>query len=130
MARVTALEAENKALQEALDELEQKKEHVVESSVRLGQISSQIKRTAQVFPTIAFTREQSVDWLKMAHDDSDPLVQAFGATSATLEVLDEKTNDENLKVRCFVAERAPKLTRVLSADADGESGGSTVSGIG
>jgi hypothetical protein len=99
LQRVAALEAENKALQETLEELEHKKARVTESSEHLKTMSSQIKQTAEVFPTILFSKEQAVDWLTNAPEESDSLVGAISAMASMIEAArGERVGDSNMKL--------------------------------
>ncbi len=126
LQRVAALEAENKALQESLDELEQKKVQVQQSSEHLREICSQTKHTAEVFPTVTLSKEHAVEWLKIAHDDTDPLMQAIIATAATVDARDDLVGDESVKL--MLMEKMGDNPAVLLAE-DGSIKAATVDAL-
>jgi len=101
LQRVSALEAENKSLQESLEELENKKARVIESSERLKVMSSQIKHTAEVFPKIVFERKElAVDWLTSSvSDESDALLNSIASMTSLVEAArGERVGDANAKL--------------------------------
>ncbi len=99
LQRVVALEAENKTLQETLDDLDNKKARVAESSERLKVMSSQIKQTAEVFPKIVFNKEQAIDWLTTAPDENDSLLSSIATMASLVEdARGERVGDANGKL--------------------------------
>jgi hypothetical protein len=127
LQRVAALEAENKALQETLDELENKKARVAESSERLKVMSSQIKQTAVVFPKVTFNKEQAVEWLTSVPDDSDGLVTSLGNMASMVEAArGERVGDANSKL--ILMEKLGDTSSVVLAE-DGSIKAATVDAL-
>jgi hypothetical protein len=102
LQRISALEIENKALAETLEELEAKKKEVEHSGKRLAELCSQIQEMLAVFPAVSFPgKEAAVEWLKVAPEENDLLYSAIGLTAAKVETSGEAgggVGDENLKL--------------------------------
>lgn len=98
--RVTALEAEIKSLQDAAEEIDEKKQQVSQAAERLQTISAQIKQVAEVFPTVPFEKpDEAVGWLKSDQPGDEELSLAIKATTEALAESDEQQGpNENLKL--------------------------------